>query len=363
MILKSIKINHSYFTTANIGCLNTPPFIAPPATTTVASPVGKFGRRYRGKRQDDEQSDGGKPGKRRKGGIAAGSGQRNKTRGGSKSGKRRKTTTPANTLMYDEAEERTDLDFYDDYFMQNLQEKPFWNISCINRTFDENFKNFPKGVNRNKSTIHVPINVYKQDININMTAYWSEALDAQFKKNYDGDNELFWQYFCSSHGLLRRYPGALWTVPHREDFFDCRLQSWYVMAAASPKDVIVLMDASGSMTGLRLEIAKKLIESIMDTLSDNDFFNILTYSNTVNYLMDLKNETEYRGRFIQAGKNNKLRFMEKLKAFKNTHEVANLNAGLRAAFSLLLDTNLESESCSCNKVILVCLVILVSLDD
>jgi len=135
------------------------------------------------------------------------------------------------------------------------------------------------------------------------------------------------------------------------------------MAAASPKDVIVLMDASGSMTGLRLEIAKKLIESIMDTLSDNDFFNILTYSNTVNYLMDLKNETEYRGRFIQAGKNNKLRFMEKLKAFKNTHEVANLNAGLRAAFSLLLDTNLESESCSCNKVILVCLVILVSLDD
>ena len=130
-------------------------------------------------------------------------------------------------------------------------------------------------------------------------------------------------------------------------------QSWYIMAAASPKDVIILMDASGSMTGLRLEIAKNLIESIMDTLSDNDFFNIITYSNTVNYLMDLRNETEYRGRFIQAGKNNKLRFMEKLKAFKNTHEVANLHAGLTAAFSLLLDNNLESESCNCNKVIMV----------
>ena len=190
-------------------------------------------------------------------------------------------------------------------------------------------------------------------MNINITAYWTETLNDQFRKNYDEDNELFWQYFCSSHGLLRRYPGALWTVPHREDFFDCRLQSWYIMAAASPKDVLILMDSSGSMTGLRLEIAKKLIESIMDTLSDNDFFNILTYSNTVNYLMNLKNETAYRGRFIQAGKDNKLRFMEKLKSFKNTHEVANLDEALKASFYLLLNKHLNEESCKCNKVIMV----------
>lgn len=51
------------------------------------------------------------------------------------------------------------------------------------------------------------------------------------------------------------------------------------MAAASPKDVILLLDTSGSMTGLRLEIGKKLIEFILDTLSDNDFFNVLTFSN------------------------------------------------------------------------------------
>lgn len=58
------------------------------------------------------------------------------------------------------------------------------------------------------------------------------------------------------------------------------------MAAASAKDVMILLDTSGSMTGLRLEIGKKLIEFIMDTLSDNDFFNVLTFSNGVssNYL-------------------------------------------------------------------------------
>lgn len=77
----------------------------------------------------------------------------------------------------------------------------------MNRTYDENFKSVQK-VNRNKSTVQVPINVYKQDITINMTAAWSEALDEQFKRNYENDNELFWQYFCSTQGLFRRYPAA-----------------------------------------------------------------------------------------------------------------------------------------------------------
>ena len=45
--------------------------------------------------------------------------------------------------------------------------------------------------------------------------------------------------------------------------------------------------------------------------------------------------------------------MEKLKAYKNTHEVANLNDALAASFNLLLNENLDSESCKCNKVIMV----------
>ena len=163
----------------------------------------------------------------------------------------------------------------------------FWDIECINRTYDENFRSAQiQKVNRNISTIQTPINIFKQDLAINMTAYWSQALDEQFKANYAKDQELFWQYFCSSLGLFRRYPGAHWTIKPRDDFFDCRLQSWYMMAAASPKDAIIMLDVSGSMTGLRLEIGKKLIDFILDTFTDNDFFNIITYSNTVMLQID-----------------------------------------------------------------------------
>jgi hypothetical protein len=246
------------------------------------------------------------------GGGKGGGGKMTKNQNGSRIATGRMSTPASSTasnMMYDDVDERTDLENYDDYmvdFELSYDKSPYWNVTCINRTFDENFKNFQKGVNRNVSTMHVPTNVYKQDLMINMTAYWTEAVNEQFRKNYDSDNELFWQYFCSSQGLFRRYPGAYWTVPQNEDFFDCRLQSWYIMAAASPKDVLILLDTSGSMTGVRLGIAKKLIEAILDTLSDNDFFNVLKFSKRPDFLMsNASNETMYRDRFIQAGKTNK----------------------------------------------------------
>ena len=49
----------------------------------------------------------------------------------------------------------------------------------------------------------------------------------------------------------------------------------YIQAAASPKDIVILVDTSGSMKGLRIEIAKATVAKIVDTLSDDDFFNVV----------------------------------------------------------------------------------------
>jgi len=49
----------------------------------------------------------------------------------------------------------------------------------------------------------------------------------------------------------------------------------YVENSAFPKDVLILLDRSGSMKGVRLEIARSTVEKILGTLTDDDHFNVI----------------------------------------------------------------------------------------
>lgn len=95
---------------------------------------------------------------------------------------------------------------------------------------------------------------------------WSEELDKTFRNNYKLDPTLSWQYFGSSTGFMRQFPGKCYHIKNEMkfednvvlamiwsqqpvDLFDCRTRSWYIEAASSPKDILILVDRSGSMTG------------------------------------------------------------------------------------------------------------------
>lgn len=52
--------------------------------------------------------------------------------------------------------------------------------------------------------------------------------------------------------------------------------------------MVILLDVSGSMLGQRYEIAKQTVEMILDTLSDNDYVNIVMVQNSRNFAVKSK---------------------------------------------------------------------------
>ncbi|RWS24506.1 voltage-dependent calcium channel subunit alpha-2/delta-3-like protein 2 [Leptotrombidium deliense] len=103
-------------------------------------------------------------------------------------------------------------------------------------------------VNMEKSVIHLPVNVYGESVSISNSIKWSSALTQIFRNNKNHDYDLSWQYFCSIDGYLRLFPATKWRLPDHSnansDLYDCRLQPSFIKAAASPKDVVILLDRS-----------------------------------------------------------------------------------------------------------------------
>lgn len=73
---------------------------------------------------------------------------------------------------------------------------------------------------------------------------------------------------------------AVWDRKNARNMHDFRSSSWYINAVTSPKDIVILIDNSGSMAGHRSNLARATAETILDTLSDNDFVNVFKFSAT-----------------------------------------------------------------------------------
>ncbi|XP_014474755.1 PREDICTED: voltage-dependent calcium channel subunit alpha-2/delta-3 isoform X2 [Dinoponera quadriceps] len=222
-------------------------------------------------------------------------------------------------------------------------------------TADSHFYNIP--VNTSYSSVHIPTNVFDHTPEVVEDIMKSEPLDEIFRQNYESDPALSWQYFGSVTGVLRQYPAMEWRTSTTDDgedppadLYDCRLRSWFIEAATCSKDMVILMDTSGSMTGMGKTIARTTVSSILDTLSNNDFVTLLKYGNDTSDMVPC-----FKDMLIQATPEN-LDTFKKSMSNVTTEGVANLTAAFTAAFSLL-ETYRETRGCDtgtpCNQLIML----------
>ncbi|XP_042222529.1 voltage-dependent calcium channel subunit alpha-2/delta-3-like [Homarus americanus] len=223
-------------------------------------------------------------------------------------------------------------------------------------------------VNENFSSVHVPTNVYDKAPDVINAIRWSGRLDRTFKSNYELDPTLSWQYFGSSTGFLRQYPASEWVMDEKDpDLYDARLRSWYIEAANSPKDMVILLDVSGEIDdGLR-GIAKHVVLNILETLNENDFVNVFNFSlktvELVPVLRHIGQSSSYQGCsvcirvvFVYANLENLGEFKKALN-FGETKDIANFTQALTQAFELLQRSNSKynksGQGSQCNQAIMV----------
>uniref|UniRef100_A0A8D2LZ66 Calcium voltage-gated channel auxiliary subunit alpha2delta 4 n=1 Tax=Varanus komodoensis TaxID=61221 RepID=A0A8D2LZ66_VARKO len=211
---------------------------------------------------------------------------------------------------------------------------------------NEHFNNLL--VNTTYSDIQLPTNVYNKDPDILNGVYMSEALNPVFVDNFERDPTLTWQYFGSSTGFFRLYPGIKWTPDENGVLsFDCRNRGWYIQAATSPKDIVILVDISGSMKGLLLTIAKHTIVTILDTLGENDFVNVIAYNDYVHYI-----ESCFKGILVQADRDNREHFKQLVDELQ-AKGVGTVNKALTEAFRILREFRDAGQGGLCNQAIML----------
>ena len=106
-------------------------------------------------------------------------------------------------------------------------------------------------------------------------ACWTSQLDNDWVSNRNLPS-LTWQYFGTPMGLHRTYPGY---AQESCSSYDPRIRSWYVAATTGPKDVVIIVDTSGSMENAdRMRLAREAAASVVSTLTILDRFNVVEFN-------------------------------------------------------------------------------------
>ncbi|PIC38386.1 hypothetical protein B9Z55_010416 [Caenorhabditis nigoni] len=202
----------------------------------------------------------------------------------------------------------------------------------FNLTQNANFYTLP--TSSVSSAVHIPTPLYDRNEELLRKIDWSD-IDAVYRTNREETKDLAFQLFCSEAGYMRYYPAASWFWDNQDehlDLFDCRNTEWYINSATNSKNVLIMLDMSGSMLGQRYEVAKQTTEAILETLSHNDYFNIMTFSKNT-FLLDGCNGTNG---LLQATMRNKKALRRKMDTYQSEGK-AEYEKALPLAFSVLLD--------------------------
>ncbi|XP_066210517.1 voltage-dependent calcium channel subunit alpha-2/delta-1 isoform X3 [Saccopteryx leptura] len=207
--------------------------------------------------------------------------------------------------------------------------------------------NFGRQISYQHAAVHIPTDIYEGSTIVLNELNWTSALDEVFKRNRDEDPTLLWQVFGSATGLARYYPASPWVdnsrTPNKIDLYDVRRRPWYIQGAASPKDMLILVDVSGSVSGLTLKLIRTSVSEMLETLSDDDFVNVASFNSKAQ-------DVSCFNHLVQANVRNKKVLKDAVNNM-TAKGITDYKKGFSFAFEQLLNYNVTRANC--NKIIML----------
>ncbi|XP_069483906.1 voltage-dependent calcium channel subunit alpha-2/delta-1 isoform X3 [Ambystoma mexicanum] len=206
---------------------------------------------------------------------------------------------------------------------------------------------FRRQISYQHAAVHIPTDIYEGSTIVLNELNWTGALDGVFKKNWDEDPSLLWQVFGSATGVALYYPASPWVDKSRSlnkiDLYDVRRRPWYIQGAASPKDMLILVDVSGSVSGLTLKLIRTSVSEMLETLSDDDFVNVASFNNNAQNVGCFPH-------LVQANVRNKKVLKDAVHRI-SAKGTTDYKKGFTFAFDQLLHDNVTRANC--NKIIML----------
>ena len=135
-------------------------------------------------------------------------------------------------------------------------------------------------------------------------------------------------YFGNALGSFRIFPSN--TEPKDSEGvcsdYDPRFRPWYVTGSSGGKNVILIIDVSGSMDGIRLSLAQQAAKAVITTLSNNDFVGVASFSNSATAL-----HVDQLERATSNKKTTLIEHIDALEAYGDT----NYEAAFRKGFDMI----------------------------
>ncbi|GAX12566.1 hypothetical protein FisN_13Lu031 [Fistulifera solaris] len=168
-----------------------------------------------------------------------------------------------------------------------------------------------------------------------------------FKDQLQQDDELgvkpWAAYFGSKEGAFQIVPGRPSKVC---DAYDCTTRDWYGGVSGGARNVVLVLDKSGSMgQGQRFGLMKAAAARVINTLTPSDRVAVVFFDKAVNALAD---QGQY---LLPATKENK-QILVSLIEKEEKGDGTDMYGGLKKAFDILDDSRDNGVAVNCNSAIL-----------